>query len=243
MKKLLSLLTITTALMSSPVKANENTEVEAIKDKITTYYEEAKSSTLWKDLKGLAKEAYTQIKKEYNKQSTTLTESDSMEKLNSLNRVETLPEVRYNRKDYKHWINLSDGWNIREEVLLVYGTEVEVANNKILSGTWFDYYTNKELKSPKKIDIDHVIPLKLANKMGASNFTPEQKIQFANDLDNLVVTYNRVNRAKSDKGPSEWKPENSESAKMYAEKFVEIAYKYGLTISEADYSALYEMLK
>lgn len=241
MKKYLKLAIIASLFATTPVKANET----SIEEKFTTYLEEAKESTLWKDLKQVSKNLFNEIKTKYNQPEVNPNQENStvLDKLNSLEIVEEYSEPTYNRKSYKHWINISEGWNTREEVLLVNGKDVEVYNNKIVSGTWFDYYTGKEVKQVNKVDIDHVVPLKLANKMGANNFTPEQKTQFANDLGNLVVTYNRVNRAKSDKGPSEWKPENPTAAKQYAEKFVEIAYKYKLVISEADYSALYEMLK
>lgn len=188
-------------------------------------------------------ETFVSDYKEADANATTTTEtSDVIEKLNSLNKVKELPNVSYDRKNYKHWNLLDNGLNVREQVLVDNGSNVVVENDTVISGVWYDWYMDKELTSPKEIDIDHVIPLKLANKMGMESRTPEEKQVFANDFENLVVSYNRLNRAKSDKGPSEWQPEDLNKAKLYATKFIEVAYKYNLTLSQADYDALITIL-
>lgn len=45
-------------------------------------------------------------------------------------------------------------------------------------------------------------------KSGASEWTPDQRENFANDLDHpqLLAVTDNVNQAKGDSGPEEWKP-------------------------------------
>lgn len=158
-------------------------------------------------------------------------------------------------------------WNTREEVLyrdaypgsLVYidkqmnvtedhkkacaiGRPV-VINDKVRidtknSGEWIDPYSGKKMTSSNEVDIDHVIPLSYAAKNGGQAWDETRKEKFANDLDNLLATSAKENRAKGDKGPSDYMPPYKAYHCQYAKTFTTVAYKYDLTITNADYKVL-----
>lgn len=111
----------------------------------------------------------------------------------------------------------------------------------ILTGTLIDLYTGEEVpfervsEGYQPVQIDHLYPRKLAAQHGALDLTEEQRIQFANDPLNLQST--TANQEKGDSGPSEWMPTERYQCE-YAGRFVAVAAKYSLSISQADHAAL-----
>ena len=76
--------------------------------------------------------------------------------------------------------------------------------SEVDSGYWVCPYTGKVFTDPRKMDIDHMVPLKEAWVSGASEWSKEQRVAFANDLDypdHLVATEASANRKKSAKDP------------------------------------------
>lgn len=149
----------------------------------------------------------------------------------------------YNRTDYKHWENITNCWNKREDILYNQGKNIilldknkkETDNIKnacyIKSGEWKDFYTNEIITDIGQIDIDHVVPLKIANNSGGNIWVSKVKKQFANDEDNLVITSAKNNRSKQSKTPSEWLPENKCD---YIKTYINIINKYHLNITKED---------
>lgn len=181
-------------------------------------------------------------------------------------------DVGYSRKEWKHWSTYKPCWNVRNEVLnrdAVPGTVkfvdkqknatenydeacaigVPVEDNGIIkidtseAGEWIDPYSGKKMTDSSTIDIDHIVPLSNAARNGGQDWTLEQKEQFANDLDNLLATSAKENRAKGDKGPGEYMPPNKSYHCQYAKSYTSIAYKYELTITESDYKVLSEAIQ
>lgn len=95
-----------------------------------------------------------------------------------------------------------------------------------------DPYTGQRLAWKKGdqpgVDIDHIVPLKRAWTMGASTWTPQQRLAYANDPDVLLAVSGSENRAKADKGPGEWMPANEAYSCTYARKYVAVSVKYEL---------------
>jgi hypothetical protein len=168
-------------------------------------------------------------------------------------------KVEYNRKEWKHWINVRSCWNVREQVLaeeavpgslsLLDGsgkatTDLNTAC-EVVSGEWNDPYTGKKFTDPGKLDVDHMIPLGQAAAEGGQAWDSARKQAYANNLaypNHLVAVDASANRSKSDKGPGEWKPSNKAYWCEYATAQVDIRSEWGLTVNKADKAALKDML-
>jgi hypothetical protein len=88
------------------------------------------------------------------------------------------------------------------------------------------------------VQIDHIVPLAYAWRMGAAAWSPERRRQFANDPGNLLAVSGRANASKGDSGPGEWMPVNRGYACPYARKFVAVAYGWRLAVTAPDKAAL-----
>jgi len=89
----------------------------------------------------------------------------------SCTQTRSLPEKKYLRSDWEHWIDKDkDCQNTRQEILIERSL-VKVSLNKkgckVVQGKWMDYYHPEEHIHAKNIDIDHLIPLKHAHDSGA----------------------------------------------------------------------------
>ncbi|GAA4234287.1 hypothetical protein GCM10022254_38840 [Actinomadura meridiana] len=115
----------------------------------------------------------------------------------------------------------------------------------VLSGRLHDPYSGKDITFAKKdaaeVQIDHVYPLALAWRMGASRWSEDQRERFANDHSNLLAVWGVPNRQKSDSGPGEWKPQKAFQC-SYAGKYIAVAKKYSLPVTRADHDALQTFL-
>jgi hypothetical protein len=144
----------------------------------------------------------------------------------------------YNRKDYSHWSDDDDDcMNTRHEILALSSlTPPKLSPNGcyVSSGFWIDPYSGKEIKRASEIDIDHIIPLKWAHQHGAANWTKPKKQQFANDPENLLPVYDRVNQQKGSKGLLDWMPPNKEYHCEYADHWARVINKYGLILSDGE---------
>lgn len=140
----------------------------------------------------------------------------------------------YDRSSYT-----PNGWNyngqdMRAETLAKAGASRDGFVGTDAYGNTIDAPTRKDVS--RKVDIDHIVPLKLVEKSGGANLTPEQKQAIAHDPENLVAVDASANRSKGDKGPSEWMPAANQCE--YAGSFVHVLRKYGLTITQADKDAI-----
>ncbi|MDL4776257.1 HNH endonuclease family protein [Actinomadura xylanilytica] len=111
----------------------------------------------------------------------------------------------------------------------------------VLGGRLKDPYSGKDITFAKsdaaEVQIDHVYPLALAWRMGASRWKAGRREQFANDHANLLAVWGKPNRQKSDSGPGEWKPQQGFQC-AYAIKYVAVATEYGLPVTRDDQGAL-----
>ncbi|MCD0450303.1 HNH endonuclease family protein [Actinocorallia sp. API 0066] len=109
-----------------------------------------------------------------------------------------------------------------------------------------DPYTDQSIEfskeRPTAVQIDHIYPLALAWRLGASQWDDARRADFANDPDNLLAVGGRENQRKSDKGPDEWEPPADYQC-AYAQKFTAIALEYDLPVTQPAHDALARMLK
>jgi hypothetical protein len=107
---------------------------------------------------------------------------------------------------------------------------------KVSSGWEDDPYTGQRI-DVHQVQIDHVYPLKAAWNAGASQWTKEQRQQFANDPAELLAVSASANEAKGDKTPSRWLPANATERCPYVTQYLSVAVTYRLPISSADKAA------
>ncbi|MFD0850684.1 HNH endonuclease family protein [Actinomadura adrarensis] len=111
----------------------------------------------------------------------------------------------------------------------------------VIAGTLRDPYSGKTITFTKadadEVQIDHLYPLALAWRMGASEWDTGRRERFANDHDNLLAVWGVPNRQKSDSGPGEWKPQKAYQCE-YATKYIAVAKEYALPVTGGDRTAL-----
>lgn len=100
-----------------------------------------------------------------------------------------------------------------------------------------DPYTGEDLL-PADVEIDHIFPLSAAWDMGAYAWGASERLAFANDPLNLVVTSSRANQAKSDSLPSEWMPPARRNRCDYSRRLAVVASKYQLALPREDRAAM-----
>ncbi|PGH16025.1 hypothetical protein AJ79_02005 [Helicocarpus griseus UAMH5409] len=165
--------------------------------------------------------------------------------LSSLTVAPQGPQDGYDRDKFPHW--KSDGnCTTRETVLARDGTDLTIGDDCYPeSGSWYSVYDGATWSKASDVDIDHVVPLSNAWKSGAADWTNDEREGFANDLENpqLIAVTDEVNQEKSDAGPEEWKPPLEAYHCEYACMWVKVKSVYSLTITDAEKSALTEMLE
>ncbi|WP_243725679.1 GmrSD restriction endonuclease domain-containing protein [Actinomadura rubrisoli] len=151
----------------------------------------------------------------------------------------------YSRDKFPHWITQSGTCNTREVVLKRDGANVQTDSScAAVSGTWHSPYDGATWTLASDIDIDHMVPLAEAWRSGASSWTTSRRQAFANDLSSsqLWAVTDNVNQAKGDKDPAEWTPPLASFRCMYARSWIDVKYRYGLTIDPAEKTALNGLL-
>ena len=138
----------------------------------------------------------------------------------------------YNREEFGSWIDVDgDCQNTRHEVLIIQSNvSPRLSNNgcSVTSGQWNDPYSGKRFSDPKKLDIDHVVPLKWAYESGAAQWPAAKKRAFANDFSNLLAVSSSLNRQKGADSPFDWMPPNPAYRCDYVILFYKIARQYDL---------------
>lgn len=144
----------------------------------------------------------------------------------------------YNRNDWGDWINQGHGCNTRELVIKSQGEGVVVDKNcKAVHGSWTSLYDNVVVTDSSKLDIDHIVPLKEASDSGGLAWPKARKLEFYNNLDNLVAVTFSSNRIKGDKDPAKWLPIKDEQCD-YARRYVRVKNAYKLSYDPAEKHAL-----
>lgn len=137
--------------------------------------------------------------------------------------------VEYDRSEWGIWRTKACK-TTRELVLIEQGQRVVLSANgcDVVSGLWYDVYSDWYYDSPKAIDIDHVVPTHWAFTHGANKWTRRQRINFANDINNLQAVGSSANRSKGDDGPIEWMPSSVRYHCDYLKRFNVIVRRYKL---------------
>jgi len=117
---------------------------------------------------------------------------------------------------------------------------------RVSDGHFTDPYTGQDVHviggAQADADIDHIVPLKEIWDSGASNWTQEQRVEYANNLDNLIYVGSSVNRAKSDKDAAEFLPSYEPSQCRYVVAQIDVKGKYDLKVDNAEKAALQQVI-
>ncbi|KAL2865059.1 HNH endonuclease family protein [Aspergillus lucknowensis] len=171
--------------------------------------------------------------------------SEAQTQLEALTVAEAGSGDDYDRDLFPHWISQGNSCDTRDVVLIRDGSDVETGSGcSIESGTWHSEYDGEDWTETGDVDIDHVVPLANAWRSGASEWTTDERQAFANDLDNpqLLAVTDNVNQEKGDAGPEEWLPPLDSYYCTYGKMWTAIKYTYGLTVTDAEKSALEDLL-
>ncbi|GAA3435959.1 HNH endonuclease family protein [Kutzneria kofuensis] len=151
----------------------------------------------------------------------------------------------YSRDRFPHWIIISGTCDTRETVLKRDGTGVTVNSSCTpTAGSWYSPYDGATWTQASDVDIDHVVPLAEAWRSGASSWTDSKRQSYANDLTDpqLIAVTDNVNESKGDQDPSTWQPPRTAYRCTYAKMWIQVKYKWSLTLQSTEKSALQTML-
>lgn len=155
------------------------------------------------------------------------------------------PTPPYDRDDW------DDGWadadgdcqNTRAETLIIESlVEVGLDDCRVVSGLWADIWTGERFLSANALHIDHHVPLRNAHVSGGGGWDAARRARFFDDLDNLNSIGAGTNLEKGARGPSQWRPPLRASWRQYAEQWIAVKEKHGLSFTQAERQALDEML-
>jgi len=114
----------------------------------------------------------------------------------------------------------------------------------IAGGLWVSVYDGIETPDPGAFDIDHLIPLAEAWSSGAADWDADTRMRFANDLDysmSLIAVSASSNRSRGAKDPAEWLPDNPEYICEYVFNWVNVKYRWDLSVDPIEKEAIEEL--
>jgi hypothetical protein len=156
----------------------------------------------------------------------------------------------YDRSKFKHWIDADhDCQSTRVEVLKSESKTKpgysSIRQCTVVTGRWYSAYDGATWTNPGDVDIDHVVALKEAWESGARSWSAASRTAYANDLDfwpSLIAVTDNVNQSKGDKDPTAWLPPRTAARCTYAIQWVQVKYRWRLTIDTAERSTLSTIL-
>jgi hypothetical protein len=156
----------------------------------------------------------------------------------------------YSRTYFKHWIDADrDCQDTRAEVLIaeskVTPRYTTTRHCTVATGRWYSYYDGATWTKASDVDIDHMVPLKEAWKSGARLWSVTNRTRYANDLGfsaTLIAVTDNVNQAKGDRDPAGWLPPRTAARCTYAIQWVQVKYRWRLSIDPAERTKLSSIL-
>lgn len=159
------------------------------------------------------------------------------------------PKTGYSREEfYSGWPTV-DGCNLRQKILKrEFGETAVLEECNVVTGEYDEPYTGEHLKFTsrdeiaKGVQIDHVVALSDAWQKGAQNIDSEKRYELATDPLNLLAVDAATNEGKSDGDAATWLPPNKKFRCQYVARQVSVKYKYSLWVTEAEKTAIAEVL-
>ena len=158
------------------------------------------------------------------------------------------PKTGYSREEfYKNWPTV-DGCNLRQKIIKrEFGDTAVLDGCTVVAGEFDEPYTGEhriftEKSQISKIQIDHVVALSDAWQKGAQYMEKEMRYKIATDPLNLLAVDGPANEQKSDGDAATWLPSNKKFRCQYVARQVSVKYKYGLWVTEAEKTAISNVL-
>ena len=182
--------------------------------------------------------------------STPLPRSTTTSALRTLDRLEVHEEVgspRYKRGLFgTPWRDVDrNGCDTRNDILArdLTGERLDPDGCTVLTGTLRDPYTGHIIhftRGPHSTDvqIDHVVSLAEAWKLGAYKWSTARRTEYANDPLVLLAVDGPENTRKSDKDVTEWLPPRKIYRCAFARRVVAIKVEWHLWITRAEKAKL-----
>lgn len=178
------------------------------------------------------------------------TSADAAEALAMLAQIEvtTTEAPGYQRSEFGSGWQTIQGCNTRNRVLMrdLSPYTIDEANCHVLTGTLNEPYTGGTISftrdRPNEVQIDHVVPAAAAWRMGADQWTYQERRAWFNDMDNLLAVDGPTNSSKGDKTLGEWQPANAAFHCDYAIIYIEISYTYDLSLKPEDVNYAEDLL-
>jgi hypothetical protein len=159
------------------------------------------------------------------------------------------PRAGYDRGLFRHWIDDDDdGCNARDEVLIAESdppARLQSGSCRVVSGNWFSEYDDVRETVPRRLDIDHMVPLAEAWDSGAFQWDPPRRQAYANNLEQtevLIAVSASSNRSKGDKDPFEWMPPRAQFRCTYLRNWIKVKVKWELTADPDEAAAIRRLL-
>lgn len=186
------------------------------------------------------------IYNEYFTQEKQTTAQVSLIRFVKVNEKFPLPLEKYDRlKHFGAWKNPESGSCLDTRgLVLKRDSSVDVAIDthcKIISGNWFDPYTQNHFFRARDVQIDHLVPLKNAYMTGGYSWTPQQRCLYANFLGSkthLIPVKAAENLKKGDQSPREYIPPAARYVCTYLRNWLEIKYVWSLRFTPTEVSQI-----
>lgn len=137
--------------------------------------------------------------------------------------------------------NGCDGFNDLARTMM---THLVPANGCVVtSGEWVDPYTGQVTRFVRDQaptpTIEHIVALRTAWDRGASAWTQQRRVDFANDHQlNLLLVAGSINASKGDRSPSQWLPPLASARCPFVTRYLQVSLRWNLPITPADHDAI-----
>lgn len=156
----------------------------------------------------------------------------------------------YERSKFQYPIDADrDCQNTRAEVLLQETksavTYTTTSPCYVKTGKWYSTYDGVWVTTASSLQIDHVVPLHQAWVSGASTWTSARRTALANELSfgpTLQAVTSTTNLSKGDRDPAGWLPPRTAARCQYATRWVQVKYRWNLSIDTAEKRSLASIL-
>ena len=173
--------------------------------------------------------------------------------LNTLPVKGRAPKTGYSRAQFGDaWSDIDhNGCDTRNDILNRDLTAKQHKNPRgcvVISGILNDPYTGKVINfmrgkdTSEQVQIDHVVALSDAWQSGAQEISAQERLQLANDPENLLAVDGPANQQKSDSDAATWLPANASFRCSYVARQIRVKAKYHLWVKPAEKEAMINVL-
>ena len=179
--------------------------------------------------------------------------SEALRILNTLPVKGRAPKTGYSRAQFGDaWSDIDhNGCDTRNDILNRDLTAKQHKNSRgcvVISGILKDPYTGKVINfmrgkdTSEQVQIDHVVALSDAWQSGAQEISAQERLQLANDPENLLAVDGPANQQKSDSDAATWLPANASFRCSYVARQIRVKAKYHLWVKPAEKEAMINVL-